>query len=150
MAAFLGVVQTPSAVALVAATTKTVLQITGVANHRVKVLRWGIFFDGTSVTQQPVVVRIIRQTTAGTMTNQAPDKVDASITDTLLTTGQVNATVEPTAGVIMEQIEIHPQQGFAMVYPLGQEIIMAGAGRIGIDATAPAGVNCKAYMVFEE
>lgn len=149
MAAFLGIAQTAE-VALTAATAKTVVQLVAAANHRVKILRWGVFFDGTSVTGEPVQVRVLRQSTAGTMSSLTPVKMDDSLAETLLTTAQHTATAEPTAGDIVDIAEVHPQASYEIIYPLGQEIIVGGGDRLGIECTAPAGVNVRAKIVFEE
>lgn len=137
-------------VALSAATAKTVLQVTAPTNQRVKVLRVGIFFDGTSPTAEPVQVRVLRQTTAGTMTSLTPVKTDGSLSETIQSTAQHTASAEPTAGNVLEALEIHPQGGREIIYPFGQEPIIQGGGRLGIELTAPAVVNCRTYMICEE
>lgn len=149
MAAFLGIAQTTE-VALSAATAKTVIQIVAPANHRLRVKRVGVFFDGTSVTAEPIQVRVLRQTTAGTMSALTPVPLDKSLAETLLTTAQHTATAEPTAGDVVDVFECHPQQGYEIIYPLGDEIIVQGAGKLGIECTAPATVNVRAKIVFEE
>jgi hypothetical protein len=68
----------------------------------------------------------------------------------LLTTASHTATVEPTAGDVLEVIECHPQQGYQVWYPMGAEVIVGGGDRLGIDATAPAAVNARAVIYFEE
>jgi len=149
MAAFIGSAQITEE-ALAAATAETLIQLVAVANHRVKVLRWGVSFDGVSVTAEPVQIRLLRQTTAGTGAALTPVKMDDSIADTLLTTAQQDFTAEPTAGDVLESYEVHPQQGVVMMYPLGQEPIIGGGDRMGIEVTAPAVVNARAFFVFEE
>jgi hypothetical protein len=149
MAAFQGQANTAE-IALAAATAKTVLQLVAAANHRVKVLGFGVYFDGVSTTAEPVQVRMLRQTTAGTMTALTPVKRDDSITDTLLTTAQHTATVEPTASDVLEVAEVHPQTFLEKWYPLGAEPIIGGGDRLGIECTAPATVNVRAQLIFEE
>ncbi len=149
MAAFQGIVQIAED-DLGAATEETLIQLVAAANHRVKVLGWGIFFDGTTVTAEPVQVELARQTTAGTASALSPVKRDDSIADTLQTTAQQDFTAEPTKGDILESREVHPQSGFEVWYPLGQEIIIGGGDRLGLLATAPAAVNARAFIVFEE
>jgi hypothetical protein len=149
MAAFQGQATTAE-IALTAATAKTVIQLVAAANHRIKILSWGVYFDGTSTTAEPVQVRLLRQTTAGTMSALTPTKRDDSIADTLLTTAQHTATAEPTAGDIIEVKEVHPQMGYEKIYPFGGEVIVGGGDRIGVECTAPAGVNVRAEIVFEE
>ena len=142
---------TTTEVALVATTAKTVIQAVAAANHRIKILRWGVFFDGTSVTAEPVQVRLLRQTTAGTMTSLSPVLVaPAGAAETIQTTAQHSASAEPTAGDVLDVIEVHPQQGYEVIYPMGQEISVPGAGRIGIECTSPATVNVRAKFWIEE
>jgi hypothetical protein len=149
MAAFQGRATTAE-IALTAATARTLLQLLAPANHRVRLLGWGIFFDGTSPTAEPVQVRLLRQTSAGTMSALTPVKTDASLAETLLTTAQHTATVEPAAGDVLWAGEVHPQAGYSELLPWGTEILIQGGGRIGIEATAPAGVNARAWVSFEE
>lgn len=137
-------------VACVAATAKTVLQVTAPTNIRVKLLGWSVSFDGTSATAEPVVVRLLRQTTAGTMSSLTPTKMDPGTDETLQSTAQHTATVEPTAGDTLHRVNIHPQTGYETLYPLGQEKIIQGGGRVGIEVTAPANVNVIATMLCEE
>lgn len=149
MAAFQGQAATAE-IALSAATAKTVLQLVAAANHRVKVLGYQLAFDGVSTTAEPVQIRVLRQTTAGTMTALTPTKRDDSIADSLLTTAQHTATAEPTAGDVLEAMECHPQQGYAVFYPMGAEIIIGGGDRVGWELTAPAAVNVRLTAWFEE
>lgn len=149
MAAF-GGTATTAEVALSAATAKTVVQLVAAANHRVKILGWGVYFDGVSTTAEPVQVRFLRQTSAGTMTSLTPNKKDDSIADSLLTTAQHTATAEPTAGDLIKAIEVHPQQGYEYTSPFGGEVIVGGGDRVGIECTAPAAVNVRAWIDFEE
>lgn len=149
MAAFLGSAVTAE-VALSAATAKTVLQLVAASNHRAKVLGWSVSFDGVSTTDAPVVVELERQTTAGTMTSLTPKKLDDSLAETLQTTAQHTATVEPTSGDLLDSMNVHPQGGYQVMYPLGQEPIVGGGDRVGIVCTAPAAVNVIAKILFEE
>lgn len=149
MSKFIGLAVTAE-IALTAATAKTVLQLVAAANHRVAILAWAVYFDGTSSSAEPVQVRLLRQTTAGTMSALTPVKNDDSIADTLLTTAQHTATTEPTAGEALKAIEVHPQSGYEEACPYGQEYIIGGGDRVGIECTAPAGVNVRAWARFEE
>jgi hypothetical protein len=134
-----------SEIALSAATAKTVVQLVAAANQPIKVYRWGVFFDGTSTTAEPVQVVLMRQSTAGTMSSLTPTKV-SNHSETVQTTAQHTATAEPTSGDVLDMIEVHPQSGYEYVAPLGYEFDVPGGGRIGIVCTAPAGVNVRAKL----
>lgn len=144
------IASTEGEVALAAATAKTVLRIKAAANHRVKVKGWGVFFDGVSATAEPVQVRIIRSSTDGTYTSVTPKKQDEDVVETVQTAAGKNATVEGTAGDEVDSCEVHPQQGYEKLYPPGDEIMVIGGGRLGIEITAPAIVNVRAKFIFEE
>lgn len=148
MAGIVCIAQT-SEVSLSAATAKTVIQVVAASNHKVKVLRWGVFFDGTSATAEPVQVRLLRQSTAGTMSSLTPTK-QTTDSETVQTTAQHTATAEPTAGDVLDICEVHPQSGYEVVLTPDNYIWVAGGGRIGIECTAPATVNVRAKIVFEE
>lgn len=136
-------------VALAAATAKTVLQIVAATNQRVRIKSFGVFFDGISGSAEPVQVRLLRQTTAGTMTSLTPTKLGTG-SETVQTTAQHTATAEPTAGDTLDIAEVHPQSGYQVIYPQGDWPIIPGGGRVGIECTAPATVNVRAKIIFEE
>jgi hypothetical protein len=149
MARFIGVA-TIAEQALAAATPETVLQLVAAANHRVTLLRWGVFFDGVSGSAEPVQVRLVRQTSEGSSSANTPAKMDDSIAETLLTTARDTFTVEASDGDVLDLAEVHPQSSYEVIFPLGQEPIIGGGDRLGIECTAPAIVNVRAKMVFEE
>jgi hypothetical protein len=148
MADIICIAQTPE-IALAVATAKTVLQVTAATNHRVKILGWGVFFDGVNTAAEPVQVRVLRQTTAGTSSGLSPVPLRPA-TETLQSVCSYGHTVEPTASDVMDVIECHPQQGYEVKFPMGQEIIIGGGGRLGIECISPAVVNVRAKFFYEE
>ena len=84
------------------------------------------------------------------MSALTPVALDGSVGETIQSSAQHTASAEPTAGNVLDVVECHPQQGYETKYPLGQEPIIATAGRIGIECTAPSGVNVRAKIFFEE
>lgn len=140
-----------SEVSLTTATAKTVLQVIAPLNQRVKILGWGVFFDGTSTTAEPAQIRLLRQTTAGTMSALTP-AVQGVYSETLQSTAQHTATVEPTAGNVIDIAEAHTQGGYEVKYPIGQEPILPSEGRIGIEVTATfsGSLACRAKLICEE
>lgn len=137
-------------VSLSAATAKTVLQIVAPSNHRLKVLRWGVFFDGTTVGNEPVLVEIVRQSTAGTMSALTLVKNDDSIAETIQSTAQHTATAEPTSGDVIDIAKVHPQSPWVVLFPLGQELKVGGGDRLGIRCTAADAVQVVGMFVVEE
>lgn len=141
-----------AAVALAAATKKTVLQITAPTNQRVKVKEWSVSFDGVSNTAIPVLVEIARQSTAGTGGDALTlVKTNAGDDETLQTTGQTDVdTGNPTETSVLVAEKVHPQGGMTWQAPFGEEIIVKGGERLGIAVTAPATVNVVARFRCEE
>lgn len=151
MAAFQGSAVSAAEIALSAATAKTVLMITAPANHRVRLLGWSVAFDSTNPTAEPVQVELCRYSAAGTFTSLTPAKRDPSLAETLQVTAGHTATVEPSGTTtVIDSLEVHPQMGYEKVYAWGQELLIEGGGRLGIRCTAPAAVNCRAKLDWEE
>lgn len=149
MAAFIGIASIAEE-ALAAATIETMIQLIAAANHRVKILEWKVCFDGISNTDEPVEVTLERQTDAGTGAALTPVKLDDSIADTLLTTAQQDFSAEPTSTDVLDLMEVHPQTSYEKQYRYGEEPIIGGGDRVGLRVKAPAIVNCRAYIKFEE
>jgi len=130
---------------------KTILQImTPSSHHRIEGLGWGIYFDSTSVQAQPAQVRLLRQTTIGTMSGIAPLLDDAGLPETIQSSAAVNATAEPTAGGVLKRIEVHPQTGYEYLWPIGFAQPIRGGERIGIEVTAVDTVNAVAWFWANE
>jgi hypothetical protein len=149
MAGILVAVTTPADVALAAATAKTVLQVAAPTNQRLELVRWGVFFDGVTSTAVPVLVELLRQTTAGTSTSATPVAQVAG-SETVQSTAGYNFSAEPTAGNILDIAKVHPQSGYEVLLPLNQQMEVPGGGRLGIRITAAAIVNCRAKIIFLE
>lgn len=142
-------------IALVGATAKTVLQVAPAANHPIKISSWGCFFDGTSVTEEPVLCELIRSTTAGTgsASPPSPRPLDDDQGQTIQTTVAHNFTAEPTMGDLIDAFEVHPQAGMQLWFPMGWEPRVNAEGTadwLNIRCTAPAGVNVLAKIFAEE
>jgi hypothetical protein len=137
--------------ALGAAAAETVLMVLAAANHAIKIQAWGVFFDGVSPTAEPVLVKLVRHSSAGTFTDTVTIAAwDDNTAETFDTTAKETCTAEPTKTPVLECKNVHPQTGYEAFYPIGQEIHVKAAGQIGIEVTAPAAVNCTAYIRFEE
>lgn len=142
-------------VALVAATAKRVLWVMGVTTIKPRLIEWGVSFDSTSGTAEPVIVKIFRCTSAGTTNSNSatvkkwdPDNPTANTLP--FKTGW---TTEPTReSQEMVAYEVHPQGGLVMQYPLGRELVIDNVTTDGftIECTAPANVNVLPYFVWEE
>jgi hypothetical protein len=129
---------------------KTLLQIVAPANQRLAVKGYAVSFDGIAGDAEPVVVDVLRQTTAGTMSALTPAKDDGLGTETIQSTAQHTATAEPTAGSILRSDNIHPQTGVEFRFAFDEELLVPGGGRLGLRVTAAANVNAFARFLYEE
>ena len=137
-------------VVLTAAAIKTVLQVVAVANHRTIVKGFSVHGKGVVSTDTPMRVRLVRQTTAGTMSAGVLVKNDTSDSEVIQTTGQINATIEPTVTDIIDTFEVHPQTGLIYMLPPGDEIQIPGGTRLGFDVLAAQGQTVTVKVFLEE
>jgi hypothetical protein len=123
-------------ISLVAATAKTAIQIVTGATRKAKIEAITLSFASVTSTHTPVLVELLLQTTAGTMSAATP--VALTQTDpAALFTAQNNATVEPTASTVLRAFRVTPIGGTAVIFlPPGQEIEQSISTRIGLRLTA--------------
>jgi hypothetical protein len=136
--------------ALVASTAKTVVRLKAPTNQRAKVLGYGFYFDGTSNSAQPVQIQIGRISADGTFTAATPLPNEEELTETFQTVAGTNASAEPTYSGYLKTFTVHPQLGYEYLAPLGQEVILKGGGMLGFVVNAPAAVDVRGYVMFEE
>jgi hypothetical protein len=137
---------------LTAATAETLIQLAGATTVRPKIVAWGISFDGTDPTAAPVVVELMRQTTAATGSGAVEVPLDPA-DPAAQVTARHTITAEGSAGDVIEAYEIHPQGGLVIrEYAPGREVVMddSATSCIAIRATAPAAVNAVAWIHWEE
>ncbi len=142
---------TTSEIACPANAAKTILQIiTPSSHHRIQGLGWGVYFDSTSVQAQPAQVRLLRQTSIGTMSGLAAVADDSGLPETIQSSAAVNATAEPTAGSVLKRVEVHPQTGYEYLWPIGKAQPIRGGEKIGIEVTAVDTVNAVGWFWADE
>lgn len=141
---------TPGDVSLSAATAKTVLQIIAPTNQRVLIRSLRVTFAGTNPVAAPATVRVLRQTTAGTVTSLTLVKDNNSDDETIQSTAGYNATAEPTASDVLETYRCHTQSGLIIDFPWNSPLIAKGGSRIGIEITSAEAVTCNICAKCEE
>lgn len=149
----MNVIACPSAITLTGNDTQTVLQITAPSNIRLRIQEAAISFDGIDGTEEPIEVRIARQSTAGSGgTSLTLVKADDSLAETVQSTALHTITTEPTTGDILRRWLVHPQTGITYPIPLPDLLMVGGGDRLGIVVVTPAGVSpdCTPYFAFEE
>ncbi len=143
-------------IAMVAATLKTVLQVSPAADQKITIASWGVSFDGIIVTEEPALVQLVRSTSAGTGAGSPPvgRPLDDDFGGTIQTTVAHNFSAEPTLGSIVDSFTVHPQGLYQVWFPMGWEpkvSLEAGtADWLNIVVTAPAAVDVIAKLFVEE
>lgn len=132
---------------------KTAIQVAGASTHRMRVIEWGVSFDGVTASHAPATVRLVRQTTAGTTPG-------ATLTPVLLDPASVAVkaaayrgvySAEPTIGDVFETHYLTPVGGLLVrQYAMTREPIIAASGRVAIVLNTSNTVNASAYIVWEE
>lgn len=135
-------------------TAKTAFTITAPANQRVKIKGISIFGKGTSNTDTPVKVELMRYAsisggTAGSVTTSKPD---GDMGETVQSTIAGNYSVEPTytTGVTEDVWEVHPQTGIAVYFPLHDEIKLKGGQGFAVRITTNQNETLSVTALCEE
>lgn len=138
------------AVALAAATAKSVLELATPASDRAKIKEWWVDFDGVSGSAVPVKVEVGRFSAGVTTATSASEKLDPA-DGTPSVTAKHSTTVEG-AGTADDIIfrRIPPTSGFHYIAPLGQEFVLAVSSFWRMRLTAAAIVNATVGVVWEE
>lgn len=137
-------------VSLVAATAKTVVQLVTGATRRAKITGLELGFTSTTSTDGPVLVQLMLQTTAGTMSALTPRVLDQS-DPAAISTAQSNASAEPTASTVFYEWRITPIGGqLIRLWPFGFEFVMNVSSKVGIVMTAPQNQTTRLTLTFQE
>jgi hypothetical protein len=146
---------TEAAVALVAATAKTVIGVKGGAAFGVDWIGYRIGFDGVTSTDKAVLVELCYCTWA---TNSPGTNSTSTTVDTMYgravasgMTAAKNWTAEPTVLTPFDEFQLTPIGGLVIVnFPRDRTPDSAVAEGFAIRLTAPTNaVNVRASMFFE-
>lgn len=139
-----------TAVAMVAATAKTVVQVIGSSTDTIVPVRFKISFDGVTTTAVPPVIELGIITAAGTNTAFTPVQMSGSPLASSATAGY-NSSAEPTYNRIFDSFYFPALMGtYEGWFPLGDEPLCAISQGVGIRITAAAVVNCLASITYSE
>jgi hypothetical protein len=152
----------PTVVALAAATAKTVLQVAVPSTTDIRVLGWGVSFDGISGVGVPVICQLIDgDVAAGGLTSLTPELWGNAQQPASLCVGGAALTghgggVTPTEGTMtsvrqLDAEHVHPQAGYGIWFPEGPQQPRVNVSRfLRIRCQAPAAVNVIPWVVWME
>lgn len=145
---------TEGAVALAAATAKTILGVKAHANSGLQVVSFEIAFDGVTASAVPVLVELGYCTWgANSPGTNSTSTTPVQLYGRSLTAGFTSGktwTTEPTTITQLKELLLTPYAGLLVFqYPLGKEPDCALAEGFVIRCNAPAAVNVRATMNVE-
>jgi len=145
---------TESAVALAAATAKSVLGIAAPAQFGVDLKKLRVAFDGVTASAVPVLIELCYATfaTNGPGTNSTSATVDQVYGRTITAgfTAAKNWSAEPTVLTVIDEWLLTPVGGLVIYdFPLGDTPDTAVSNGFVLRCTAPAIVNVRGTLWFE-
>jgi hypothetical protein len=145
---------TGGAIALAAATAKSILGVKAHANSGIQLKKFFVSFDGVTASAVPVNIEVCYCTFGanppGTnSTSVTPGQAYGRVLTAGFTMGK-NWTTEPTTITVLDEFLLTPNGGFvAYQWPLGQEYDTALGEGLLLRCTAPAIVNVRASIGVE-
>lgn len=142
---------TSVAVALVAATAKTVVGVFGTSGTTIALLRFRVSFASVTATDVPALVEIGITTAAGTVgTAYTPAQITGSTLASACAAGY-NYSGEPTYNRIIESLYVPVNNGvYDYSYSLGYEPQCDVSQGLAIRITAPQAQNVHANLFYVE
>lgn len=129
---------------------KTVASLTNTADRRVAIQGWSVAFDGVSSTAGCVEVQLVIHSSSGSYTAATLAKKVRGTTEALNTSGNFNASAEPSVTTVLASYEVNAMTGYERAFAPDEEIELAGGERFGLQARASSAVNCHVTLAAEE
>lgn len=151
--AALYVVQTGKT-ACASAALKVAVDIKAASGTTCKLVAFDCTFDGTSATATPILLELVKESTASATTGSAftPVQVGGGQTRTAQFTARINDTADGTNTSVLAAWLIPPTSGFSYQFPLGREVEIGPFGTaadtyLALRITTVAGSGTPNYEV---
>jgi hypothetical protein len=138
---------------------KTLLQVGVPANQPINILGWGCSFRGVAAADPPGELYLLDSDVAATVTSLTPDlwRIPTGIASKCVggtaATG-INASVEGTitASRIIDPQQVHPQTGYSVWFPFGEQprVESASARFLRIRANFSVNIDGVPWIVWDE
>lgn len=143
---------------VITADTSSIMEVLGDADVVARLVEFSISFNGTSATQEPILVKLRQITATGTGTACTEANTQRANKSAPQVQAKHTLTVEPTmvATIALGQWYVHPQGGLLLMqYPLQREPIIcdgSAAQGLALELTSASAVIPKAacYMTWDE
>ena len=136
---------------------KTLLQVATPSSTSIRILGWGVTFDGTSVTNPAGICTLIDTNVAATVTTLTPTKWGSDNNQNSLCVGGTSATGynasaegSITTSRILDSQNLHPQTGYAIWFPESARPLVLPSKFLRIRTTFSVSVNGIPWIVWQE
>jgi hypothetical protein len=153
----------PTTAAITPVTTgtaiKTMLQIATPSTEMLRVIEWGISFDGSAAAtpgkveliETDVAATVTAHVAAGVMKMNGPNDVASLVTLGTSATGYTaSAEGTTTASRVLDYQLIAPTSQYVKQFPLGREPEVAASKFLRVRVTFGTAINAVCYVVWEE
>jgi hypothetical protein len=139
------------------AALKTVLQVATPSTTNIRIVAWGISFDGIVATNPAGRVQLVDVDVAATVTALTPEEWgNADSPASLCVSGTAatgyNATAEGTIGAstILDGQNIHPQTGYAVWFPDRAGPLVKASRFLRVRCTFSVDIGSLPWILWEE
>lgn len=139
---------------------KTLMQLSPPATEDLRIVEWGISFDGTNASSTPILCELIQTDVAATVTAYASGDItlwnQPNDPGSLVTLGTANsgytASTEGTitATRLLDVQQVPPTGYYLKQFPLGREPVVPISKFLRVRVTAGTAVNALCYVIWEE
>lgn len=159
MAKYLAIPKSSHAPVEVATSTarKTLLQVATPSTTTIRVIGWGVSFDGVVSTNPAGIVDLVDVDVAATVTTLTPEEFGSDENQASLCVGGTsatgyNASAEGTIGAsrILDGEEVHPQTGYSMWFPERFCPVVKVSRFLRIRALFSVDINGIPWIAWEE
>lgn len=139
------------------AALKTVLQVATPSTTDIRIVGWGISFDGIVVANPPGKVALIDTNVAASVSTLTPEKWGSDDAPNSLCVGGAaltgfNATAEGsiTLSRLLDAQNVHPQMGYSIWFPERAKPLVQLSRFLRIRTTFSVDINAIPWIVWEE
>lgn len=150
----------PTTAALVAVTTsaaiKTLLQVATPATSPIRIVEWGISFDGSpaaiksELIQTDVAATVTAHVAAGVQPYSDPNAPASSMTLGTSATGWTSTGEGSITVTRYADLQILSTNTYVKQWPLGREFMVPVSKFLRVRVTAAVAVNAYTYIIWEE
>jgi hypothetical protein len=146
---------TTAKIAITTSDTFRLLQIAAPANQRLKIKKWSVWFDEETGDATPAIPLVVKAGKHSASTGGSALTINRKSTGSETLQASALHTLTTSTLVDIETKIVNAQTGYEVMYAPGEEPILAGGEKFGIEVTSGAtvstgGLNAIASIEYEE